>query len=240
MKENRSVLDLLRAELHVPRRAARQALRHPERVRHAVQTRDAACRQRARRAARAGQYSHRDVVREPHVAGASRKVGAREHHRDAAAGAAARRASAEGDQERGSRADHARAHGAASERTRVFVVPHADGSDRPRRSRTSTRSAAGGPRARTGHRSMPRADCRAATPSTGSSASSRRCSKRPDRFVGTVTEKLLTYALGRGVEPYDGPAVRAILRDSQSDDYRFSTLVLNIVKSTPFQLRRSQ
>ena len=64
--------------------------------------------------------------------------------------------------------------------------------------------------------------------------------KRPDRFVGAVTEKLLTYALGRGVEPYDGPAVRAILRDSQSDDYRFSTVVLNIVKSTPFQLRRSQ
>jgi len=64
--------------------------------------------------------------------------------------------------------------------------------------------------------------------------------KQPEIFVGTVTEKLLTYALGRGVEPYDGPAVRAILRDSQSDDYRFSTVVLNIVKSTPFQLRRSQ
>jgi hypothetical protein len=64
--------------------------------------------------------------------------------------------------------------------------------------------------------------------------------KRPDRFVAAVTEKLLTYALGRGVEYYDGLAVRAILRDSQTDDYRFSTVVLNIVKSTPFQNRRAQ
>jgi hypothetical protein len=61
---------------------------------------------------------------------------------------------------------------------------------------------------------------------------------RPDRFVGAVTEKLLTFALGRGIEPYDGPAVRAILRGSRTDDYRFTTLVLNIVRSTPFQMRR--
>jgi hypothetical protein len=60
---------------------------------------------------------------------------------------------------------------------------------------------------------------------------------RPDRFVGAVTEKLLTFALGRGIEPYDGPAVRAILGDSKADRYRFETVVLNIVKSPPFQLR---
>jgi hypothetical protein len=63
---------------------------------------------------------------------------------------------------------------------------------------------------------------------------------RPERFVGAVTEKLLTFALGRGVEPYDGPAVRAILRESQRDDYRFTTLVLNIARSMPFQMRRAQ
>jgi hypothetical protein len=63
---------------------------------------------------------------------------------------------------------------------------------------------------------------------------------RPDAFVGAVTEKLLTYALGRGIEYYDAPAVRAVLRDSQTDDYRFATVVLNVVKSTPFQLRRAQ
>jgi hypothetical protein len=63
---------------------------------------------------------------------------------------------------------------------------------------------------------------------------------RPERFVGAVTEKLLTFALGRGIEPSDGPAVRAILRDSQRDDYRFTTLVVNIARSTPFQMRSSQ
>jgi hypothetical protein len=61
-----------------------------------------------------------------------------------------------------------------------------------------------------------------------------------DGFVTTLTEKLLTYALGRGVEPYDMPAVRGVVRGAAADDYRFSALVLGIVKSTPFQMRKSQ
>ena len=61
--------------------------------------------------------------------------------------------------------------------------------------------------------------------------------KRPDVFVGTMTEKMLTYALGRGVEDYDMPAVRAIVGDAATQDYRFSSLVLGIVKSAPFQMR---
>jgi mono/diheme cytochrome c family protein len=63
---------------------------------------------------------------------------------------------------------------------------------------------------------------------------------RPELFVTTMTEKLLTYALGRGVEHYDAPAVRAITRNARADDYRFTSLVLGIVESTPFQMRRSQ
>jgi hypothetical protein len=63
---------------------------------------------------------------------------------------------------------------------------------------------------------------------------------RSDRFVAAVTEKLLTFALGRGVEPYDRPAVRAIVRNSRPGDYRFETVVLNIVTSTPFQMRARQ
>jgi len=62
---------------------------------------------------------------------------------------------------------------------------------------------------------------------------------RPELFVTTVTEKLLTYALGRGVDYYDAPAVRAITRDAGSHEYRFSSLILGIVKSSPFQMRRS-
>ncbi len=60
---------------------------------------------------------------------------------------------------------------------------------------------------------------------------------RPEQFAGRVTEKLLTFALGRGVEYYDAPAVRRILRETEADDYRFSSLILGIVKSVPFQMR---
>ena len=63
--------------------------------------------------------------------------------------------------------------------------------------------------------------------------------RRPELFAGTLTEKLLTFALGRGVEYYDAPAVRKILREAQPDGYRFSSLILGIVKSVPFQMRRS-
>lgn len=63
---------------------------------------------------------------------------------------------------------------------------------------------------------------------------------RPELFVFTLTEKLLTYGLGRGLESYDGPAVRKIVRDAHANDYRFSSLILGIVNSTPFQMRRSQ
>jgi hypothetical protein len=62
--------------------------------------------------------------------------------------------------------------------------------------------------------------------------------KRPDIFVSTLTEKLLTFALGRGVESYDAPAVRTIVREAKADDYRFSSIVLGIVNCTPFQMRK--
>src|SRR5438067_7477372 len=61
--------------------------------------------------------------------------------------------------------------------------------------------------------------------------------KRPEIFVGTLTEKLLTFALGRGVEYYDGPAVREIVRTARGADYRFSALIGAIVNSIPFQMR---
>ncbi|HEY7120419.1 MAG TPA: DUF1585 domain-containing protein, partial [Tepidisphaeraceae bacterium] len=63
--------------------------------------------------------------------------------------------------------------------------------------------------------------------------------RHPDVFVGTLTEKLLTFALGRGVEYYDQPAVRQIVRASRAADYRFSALIEAIVSSTPFQMRTS-
>jgi hypothetical protein len=63
---------------------------------------------------------------------------------------------------------------------------------------------------------------------------------RPQLFASTFTEKLLTYALGRGIETSDAPAVRHIVREAQPQDYRFSSFILQIVNSSPFQMRRSQ
>ena len=63
---------------------------------------------------------------------------------------------------------------------------------------------------------------------------------RGEEFVTNVTEKLLTYALGRGAEYYDAPAIRKIVRESAPGNYRWSSLVTGIIKSTPFQMRRSK
>ena len=64
--------------------------------------------------------------------------------------------------------------------------------------------------------------------------------RTPERFAGTLTEKLLTYALGRGLEHYDAPAVRAITRAAARDGYRFSSLIVGIVESAPFRMRRAE
>jgi hypothetical protein len=61
---------------------------------------------------------------------------------------------------------------------------------------------------------------------------------QPKVVVSTMVEKLLTYALGRGLEHYDMPAVRGIVRSAARQDNRFSALVLGIVRSTPFQMRQ--
>jgi hypothetical protein len=63
---------------------------------------------------------------------------------------------------------------------------------------------------------------------------------RPELFVGTFAEKLLTFALGRGIEYYDRPAVRKIVRDARAQDFRVSSIVLGVVQSQPFQMRMSR
>jgi hypothetical protein len=67
----------------------------------------------------------------------------------------------------------------------------------------------------------------------------RAALENSDLFVMTLAEKLLTYGLGRGLEHYDQPAVREIVRTAAEDDYRFSTLIAAVVQSPPFRLRRS-
>jgi len=60
---------------------------------------------------------------------------------------------------------------------------------------------------------------------------------RPEVFLGVMTEKLLTYALGRGLDYYDMPTVRKIVRDASANGYRFSSLVAGVVNSPPFQMK---
>ena len=60
---------------------------------------------------------------------------------------------------------------------------------------------------------------------------------RPEVFVTTMTEKLWVYALGRGVEAYDQPAIRRVVRDAAKDEYRFSSLVRGIARTAAFQMR---
>jgi hypothetical protein len=64
--------------------------------------------------------------------------------------------------------------------------------------------------------------------------------KRPDVFASTVTQKMLIYALGRGLEPADMPVVRSILRSAAEDDYQFMSIILGIVDSFPFQMRTNK
>jgi hypothetical protein len=63
---------------------------------------------------------------------------------------------------------------------------------------------------------------------------------RPEVFVGVMTEKMLTYSLGRGIEYYDMPAVRRIVQDARNKNFRFSSIVLGIVESVPFRMREAQ
>jgi hypothetical protein len=63
---------------------------------------------------------------------------------------------------------------------------------------------------------------------------------RREQVVRTVAENLMTYALGRGVEYYDQPSIRQIVREAAASQYRWSAIMLGIVKSPPFQMRRPQ
>jgi hypothetical protein len=71
----------------------------------------------------------------------------------------------------------------------------------------------------------------------GPSALREAILSRPNAFVTVVTEKMLTYALGRGLEAGDMPVVRRIVKKAAQNDYRLSSIVMGIVESAPFQMR---
>jgi len=78
------------------------------------------------------------------------------------------------------------------------------------------------------------------TPLAGAPALRDYLLSHREEFAATVASKLMTYALGRGIEYYDLPAVRRIVRDAGGSDYRWSAIVLGIVRSVPFQMRRTE
>ena len=63
---------------------------------------------------------------------------------------------------------------------------------------------------------------------------------RRDQFAATIAEKMLTYALGRGVESFDRPSLRAIMRQARDQQYTWSSIIFGIVTSTPFQMRSAK
>jgi mono/diheme cytochrome c family protein len=73
----------------------------------------------------------------------------------------------------------------------------------------------------------------------GVNALRQEMTRRPEVFVGVLTERMLTYGVGRGLEYYDMPAVRKIVHDAQSTNYRFSSIVLGVVQSVPFQMKET-
>ena len=76
------------------------------------------------------------------------------------------------------------------------------------------------------------------SPMDGPAALRRVLTNRPNVFVGTLTERLLIYALGRGLESYDMPVVRGIVSAAATDDYRMTSIIRGVVRSRPFQMRR--
>ena len=153
----------------------------------------------------------------------------------AAGAAAAQRASVAGEQGTASSRKTLRAAaGAASRESDLHRLSRRDGSARASRSRTSTRSGSTAPLDRD-TRDADRRGRRAAGRHGGAAARTtcaRRCSRGPTQFVQTLTEKLMTYALGRSLEYRDMPSVRAHrARRPAADDYRFSSIVMGIVTS---------
>ncbi len=107
------------------------------------------------------------------------------------------------------------------------------------RSKTSMRWARGAIATKT-TRLTPRALYPAAKPLTDPPNCGQCCAEKPDLFARSLGRKMLTYALGRGLETYDAQAVNEIAARVKDNDYKFSSLILAVVESQPFQMRRAR
>ena len=220
------MLELLTARLHVRQRAAGAALRHPERLRQPLPPRDAR-RSEPARAARPGQHPDGHVLCQPDVAGAARQVAAREHPRHAAAAAAAERARADGDTARTAQPRSVRERLEQHRRNPACASCHARWIRSGSRSRTSTRSDAGG-RVDAGRadRRLGRAAGRHDVRRAGRAAAVllRPAASSSSRTVDREAADLR--ARPRPRDRTTRPAVRQIVREAAAEDYRWSSLIL--------------
>ncbi len=234
MREDRSVLDFLERQVYVPQREAGRVLWHPRSERAGVPP-GGSDGHAARRRSHAGQRADRDFVLHPNLGGAARQMGAGESAERACAAASAERSAAR----RGQGGD-----GEFAAPVRWSSIGRIRSALRAIRGwtrlgsawRISTRSASGALRTAS-------SDIDASGQLTngqkfsGPAELTDVLAKQPQAFAGAITEKMLTYALGRGLESYDRPTVKAIVANLGQNDYRFSSLVLGIVNSLPFQER---
>ena len=133
--------------------------------------------------------------------------------------------------------DGAGAAGAAPEECAVRVLPSHHRSAGLCARELQLRWGSGARRAPMARRSTPPACWRTAPRWMDPSALRNAILSRPDAFATMLTERMLTYALGRGVEPADMPVVRSIVKKAAQNDYRFASIIMGIVESAPFQMR---
>jgi hypothetical protein len=225
-------------ELHFRQRTAGAPLRHHQRSRLELPTRHARRRQSSSRSARAGQCADGDLVSESDVAGLTREMASREHARHPATAAATERASLKERRENG-QPGSVRQLLEEHRKNPSCAVCHAPMD--PLGFALENFDAIGQWRTRDGGATV---DASAALPGDvrfeGPDGLRTVLLERRVQFVDTVAEKLLAYALGRGLQYYDRPVVRRITRHAESSDYRWSAVTTAIVKSTPFQMRKTR
>ena len=226
-------------QLHVHERAAGAALRDSQRLRQPL-PQGHVSRRPAGRAARPRQHAHGDLVSEPDLAGGARQVAAREPAGSAAAAAAAQRSGPARERRGRGSDDGARPAGAAPAEPGVRQLPRADGSARVR-ARELRRASASGATIDSrgqGRRSTRRARCPTAPSSAARSSSGPRCSKRKVDFVDQPDREAvcLWSGPGRRVVRHAGRPRRWCAM-SATKDYRWSSIILGIVQSKPFQMR---
>ena len=221
--------------LHLPERAAGAALRRAGRLRESFPA-GAGDRSGTARLAGTGEHSHGDVVRGPDIRRAARQMGTRDAAGRTTAAAPTGGAGPGGERPGRGTEVAAGADGAAPREPGVCELSRTDGPVRLR----------AGELRRDGRWRDTDAGAAIDTSTTlvdgGSIAGPAELQtyllSRRDEFLRTVTEKLMTYALGRGLEYYDAPAVRQIVREAARDDYRWASVILGVVRSVPFQMRR--